>query len=94
MIRKLGTVGKDKEEYLTQLQYDEHMLTPEDTDDAIKHEEQYLHLSNEAGAPVKDKVAYKADVGNAEDRNAKFAAMQKKVQALQAQLRGDTAGVY
>ena len=42
MIRKLSKVGTDKEawkkaeEYLTQLQDDEHMLTLEDTDVAIK----------------------------------------------------------
>ena len=41
MIRKLSKVGKDKdawkkaEEYLTQLQDDEHVLTLEDTDVAI-----------------------------------------------------------
>ena len=41
----------------------------------------------------------KADVSDAEDRDVKFAAMEekmkaqdKKVQALQAQLRRDTAG--
>ena len=68
------------------------MLTLEDTDVAIKRAEQYLHHGNEAGAAVKDKVAFKADVGDAGDRDAKFAAMEKKVQALQVQLRGDTAG--
>ena len=98
MIHKLSKVGKGKEawinagEYLTQLQDDEHMLTLEDTDIAIKRAEWYLHRSNEAGAVVKDKVAFKADVGDAEDRDAKIAAMKKKVQVLQAQLRGDTAG--
>ena len=61
-------VGKDKEawkkaeEYLTQLQDDEHMLTLEDTDVAIERAEQYLHRSDGAGAAVKDKVAFKADV--------------------------------
>ena len=73
MIRKLGKVGKDKEawekaeEYLTQLQDDEHMLTLEDTAVAIKRAEQYLHRNDGAGAAVKDKVAFKADVGDAED---------------------------
>ena len=103
MIRKLSKVGKDKEawkkaeEHLTQLQDDEHMLTLEDTDVAIKRAEQYLHRSDGAGAAVKDKVAFKADVGDTEDRDAKLAAMEEKmkaqdkmVQALQAQLRGDT----
>ena len=98
MIRKLSKVGKDKEawkkaeEYLTQLQDDEHMLTLEDTDVAIKRAEQHLHRSDGAGAAVKDKVAFKADVGDAEAPDAKFAAMEKKIQALQAQLRGDAAG--
>ena len=55
-------------------------------------EEQYLQHINEAGAAVKDKVEFLVDVGDAEDPDAKFAAMEKKVQALQAQLRGDTAG--
>ena len=98
MIRKLSKVGKDKEawkkaeEYLTQLQDDEHMLTLEDTEVAIKRAEQYLHRNDGEGAAVKDKVALQADVGDAEDPDAKFAAMEKKIQALQAQLRGDTAG--
>ena len=45
MIHKLSKVGKDKEawkkaeEYLTQLQDDEHMLTLEDTDTTIKRAE-------------------------------------------------------
>ena len=66
MIRKLSKVGKDKEawkkaeEYLTQLQDDEHMLTLEDTEVAIKRTEQYLHRNDGAGAAVKDKVALKA----------------------------------
>ena len=44
MIRKLSKVGKDKEtwkkaqEYLTQLQDDDHMLTLEDTNLAIKRD--------------------------------------------------------
>jgi hypothetical protein len=53
------------------------MLTLEDTDVAIKRAEQYLHLSDGAGAVIKDKVAFKADVGDDEDRDAKFAAMEE-----------------
>ena len=68
------------------------MLTLEDTDVAIKRAEQYLHRSDGTGAAVKDKVAFKADVDDVEDRDIKIAAMEKKIQALQAQLRGDTAG--
>ena len=49
----------------------------------MKRAKQYLHCSEEAGAAVKDKVAFKADVGDAEDCDAKLAAMEKKVQALQ-----------
>jgi hypothetical protein len=105
MIRKLSHVGKDKEawkkaeEYLTQLQDYDHMLTLEDTDVAIKRAEQYLHRSDGAGAAVKDRVVFKVDISDAEGRDAKFAAMEEKVkaqenrvQALQAQLRGDAAG--
>ena len=55
------------------------MLTLEDTDVAIKRAEQYLHRSDEAGAAVKNKVAFKADVGDAGDRDARFDAMEKKV---------------
>ena len=58
--------------------------------EAWKKAEQYLHRCDGAGAAVKDKVAFKADVGDAEDPDAKFAAMEKKIQALQAQLHGDT----
>ena len=70
MIRRLSKVGKDKEawkkaeEYLTQLQDDEHMLSLKDTDVAINRAEQYLHCSDGAGAAIKDKVAFKADVGD------------------------------
>ena len=80
------------EEYLTQLQDDEHMLSLKDTDVAINRAEQYMHRNEEASAAVKDKVTFKADVDDVEDRNIKFAAMEKKIQALQAQPRGDTAG--
>ena len=68
------------------------MLTLEDNDVAIKRAEQYLHHNDGAGAAVTGKVAFKADVSDAEDPDAKFAAMEKKIQALQAQLRGDAAG--
>jgi hypothetical protein len=96
MIRKLSKVGKDKiawkkaEEYLTHLQDDDHMLTLDDTDAAIKRAEQYLHRNDDAGEDTKDKVAFAAGVGN--DQDAKLVALEAQVQALQAQLRGDTAG--
>lgn len=99
MIRKLSKVGKDKdawkkaEEYLTQLQDDDHMLTLEDTDVAIKRAEQYLHRNEDAGADKDKKVAFKADVEDAESaQSEKFAALEAQVKALQAQLRGDAAG--
>ena len=100
MIRKLSKVGKDKaawkkaDEYLTQLQDDDHMLTLEDTDVAIKRAEQYLHRNEDAGADNKDKkVVFKADVEDAESTQSKeFDALKAQVQALQAQLRGDTPG--
>jgi hypothetical protein len=65
-VEKDKEAWKKAEEYLTQLQDDEHMLTLEDTQVAIKRAEQYLHRSDGAGAAVKDKVALKADVGDAE----------------------------
>ena len=98
LIDKLIKVGKDKEpwkkaeEYLEQLQDDEHMMTLEDTDVAIKRAEKYLYHSDGAGSAIKNKVAFKADVGDAEDRDAKFAAMEKQIQVLQTQMGGDTAG--
>ena len=100
MIRKLSKVGKEKDawkkadEYLTQLQDDDHMLTLEDTDVAIKRAEQYLHRIEDAGADNKDKkVVFKADVEDAESAQSKeFNALKAQVQALQAQLRGDTPG--
>ena len=100
MIRKLSKVGKEKDawkkadEYLTQLQDDDHMLTLEDTDAAIKRAEQYLHRNEDAGADNKDKkVVFKADVEDAESAQSKeFDALKAQVQALQAQLRGDTPG--
>ena len=87
MIRKLSKVGKDKkawkkeEKYLTQFQDDDHMLALGDADMAIKRAEQYLHRSDRAGAVVKDKVAFKADVSDAEDKDAKFIAMEEKMKA-------------
>ena len=100
MIHRLSKVRKDKEawkkaeEYLTQLQDDENMLTLEDTDVAIKRAEQYLHRSDAAGAAVKDKVAFKADVDDAEDRDyatpsllpwkGKFKSFKRKYSRSQA----------
>ena len=55
------------------------MLSLEDTDVAIKRVEQYLHRSDQACAAVKDKVAFREDVGDAEDRESKFAAMEERV---------------
>ena len=98
MIRKLSKVGKDKaawkkaEEYLTHLQDDDHMLTLDDTDTAIKRAEQHLHRNEGAGEDTKEKVAFAADVGKDTTQDAKLAALEEQVQALQAQLRGDTAG--
>ena len=78
MIRKLSKVVKDKatwkkaEEYLFQLQDDDHMLTLEDTDVAIKRAEQYMHRNDDAGADNKDKkVVFKADVEDAESAQSK-----------------------
>ena len=61
------------------------MLALEDTETAIKRAEQHLHRNDESGAGTKDKVAFKADVVNAEGQDAKkLAALEAQVQALQA----------
>ena len=58
MIRKLATVGKDKDgwkkadEHLTILMDQEHMITIEDTDAAIKRCEQHLQrAATDEGSP-------------------------------------------
>ena len=53
-----------------------------------------MHRNDEAGADKKDKkVVLKADVEDAESAQSKeFDALKAQVQALQAQLRGDTTG--
>jgi hypothetical protein len=97
LIDKLIKVGKDKEpwkkaeEYLEQLQDDEHMMTLEDTDVAIKRAEKYLYHSDGAGSAIKNKVAFKADVGDAEDRDAKFAARTKSRRFSKVQLTMTTS---
>ena len=53
------------------------MLSLEDTDAAINRAEQYLRRNEEASAAVKDKVAFKADFDDVDDRDVKFAAMEK-----------------
>ena len=60
MIRKLATVGKDKDswkkadEHLTILMDQEHMITIEDTDTAIKRCEQHLQRAATYEASPKD----------------------------------------
>ena len=62
MIRKLSKVGKDKaackktDEYLTHLQDDDHMLTLDDTDAAIKRAEQHLHRNEHAGEDTNETI--------------------------------------
>ena len=43
--------------------------------------EEYLHHSDGAGTVVKDKVALKADVSDAEGSDVKFAAMEEKMKS-------------
>ena len=96
MIKKLSKVGKDKEawkkgeEFLTQLQDDDHMLTLEDTDTAISRAEKSLHRNETEEAGPKDlvKVAFAADVETTSTiQDDKLAAMGAKIEALQAQLK-------
>ena len=99
MIRKLSKVGKDKEawkkaeNFLTELQDDDHMLTVEDTDDAIKRAQQFLHRNEDDGAGSKDdtKVAFVADVDTSKAQDDKIAEMGAKIEALQAQLKKQQA---
>ena len=100
MIKKLSKVGKDKEawkkgdEYPTQLQDDDHMLTLEDTDTAIMRAEEFLHRNETEEAGPKDnvKVASAADVETSTTtQDDKLAVMVAKNETLQAQLKKQRA---
>ena len=78
---------KKAEEYLPQLQDDDHMPTLGDRDVAIKRAEQYLHCSDGAGTVINVKVAFRADISEAEDRHTKFAAMEEKVKVQEKKVQ-------
>jgi len=105
MIRRLTTVGKDKDgwkkadEHLTILMDQEHMITIEDTDAAIKRCEQYLQrAATDEGSPKAKVLATEVEISG-QDTAAELAALKAttkaqdaKIKALSAQLRGDTSG--
>jgi hypothetical protein len=103
MIRKLASVGKDKDgwkkadEHLTTLMDQEHMITLEDTEAALKRCEQHLQRAATDDASPKAKVL--ATEISGQDTAAELAALKAttkaqdaKIKALSAQLRGDTSG--
>jgi len=113
MMRRLATVGKDKDgwkkadEHLTILMDQEHMITIEDTDAAIKRCEQHLQrAATDEGSPtynvlplMRAKVLATEVEISGQDTAAELAALKAttkaqdaKIKALSAQLRGDTSG--
>ena len=98
MMRRLATVGKDKDgwkkadEHLTILMDQEHMITIEDTDAAIKRCEQYLQRdATDEGSPKV--LATEVEISG-QDTAAELAALKAtakaqdaKIKALSAQLR-------
>jgi hypothetical protein len=103
MIRKLDSVGKDKDgwkkadEHLTTLMDQEHMITLEDTEAAVKRCEQNFQRAATDDAFPKAKVL--ATEISGQDTAAELAALKAttkaqdaKIKALSAQLRGDTSG--
>jgi hypothetical protein len=103
MTRELASVGKDKEgwkkadEHLTTLMDQEHMITLEDTEAAVKRCEQNLQRAATDDASPKAKVL--ATEISGQDTAAELAALkattkaqEAKIKALSAQLRGDTSG--
>jgi hypothetical protein len=103
MIRKLASVGKDKEgwkkadEHLTTLMDQEHMITLEDTEAAVKRCEQHLQRAATDDASPKAKVLATEISGQdiaaeLEALKATTKAQDAKIKALSAQLRGDTSG--
>ena len=101
MIRKLAMMGKGKDgwekadEHLTTLMDQEHMISLEDTEVAVKRCEQ--HLQRAATDDASPKVL--ATEISAQDTAAELAALKAtakaqdaKTKALSAQLRGDTSG--
>ena len=82
MIRKLATVGKDKDgwkkadEHLTTLMDQEHMITIEDTDAAIKRCEQHLQrAATDEGSPKAKVLATEVEISG-QDTAAELAKAQ------------------
>ena len=104
MMRRLALVGKDKDgwkkadEHLTTLMDQDHMITIEDTDAAIKRCELYLQrAATDEGSPKV--LATEVEISGqdtaaelAKAQDAKIKAQDAKIKALSAQLRGDTSG--
>jgi hypothetical protein len=100
MIRKLANVGKDKDgwekadEHLTTLMDQEHMITLEDTEVAIKRCEQHLQRVSTDDASPKAKVLATEIEISGQDTAAELAALKAttkaqdaKIKTLSAQLR-------
>ena len=106
MMRRLALVGKDKDgwkkadEHLTTLMDQDHMITIEDTDAAIKRCELYLQrAATDEGSPKAKVLATEVEISGqdtaaelAKAQDAKIKAQDAKIKALSAQLRGDTSG--
>jgi hypothetical protein len=82
MIRKLATVGKDKDgwkkadEHLTILMDQEHMITIEDTDAAVKRCEQHLQrAATDEGSPKAKVLATEVEISG-QDTAAELAALK------------------
>jgi hypothetical protein len=98
-------VGKDKDgwkkadEHLTILMDQEHMITIEDTNTAIKRCEQHLQRAATDEASPKAKVLATEVEISGQDTAAELAALKAttkaqdaKIKGLSTQLRGDTSG--
>jgi hypothetical protein len=104
MIRKLASVGKDKdglkkaEDHLKTLMDQEHMVTLEDTEAVVKRCEQHLQRAATDDASPKAKVLATEISGT--DTAAELSALKAatkaqgaKIKELSAHMRGDTSGV-
>ena len=90
MIRKLASVGKDKDgwkkadEHLTTLMDQEHMITLEDTEAAVKRCEQHLQRAATDDASPKAKVL--ATEISGQDTAAELAALKATAKAQDAKI--------
>jgi hypothetical protein len=94
MIRKLANVGKDKDawkkadEHLTTLMDQEHMITLEDTEAAIKRCEQHLQRAATVDASPKAKVLAPEVEISGQDTAAEFAALKATTKTQDAKIKG------